>query len=181
MLFKIKNKKDKGFSLMEVIISIGIISFAFVGVMAVFASNIRAEMLSRDRITAAYLAQEGVEIIKQKRDTNWFIGTDWDNGINSGEQQALSLLEVSPLSLPSGWALVPANNDNKQIFLVSGVYVQANGAHPASWEKTKFRRVISIAKPADYQIKVTATVYFGENDNGKVQVVSYLFNNWYKE
>lgn len=166
---------------MEIVISIGIISFAFVGVMAVFASNIRAEMLSRDRITAAYLAQEGVEIVKQRRDTNWFSDDDkWDDGIDPGNKQTLILNNTGDLS--SGWKLVNANDDNEQIFLMKGnTYVQADGDHrPSSWESTKFRRVISITKAKD-RIKVAATVYYGEDKNSKVRVVSYLFNNWYKK
>lgn len=192
MLFCKKNKRNKGFSLMEVIISVGIVSFAFVGVMSVFASNIRVEIQNRDRVTASYLAQEAVEVIRQKRDTNWFTGgaADWDNGIKYGDNHVLSLIDPGDLS--KGWDdLVNAGNADysykKRIFLNNnGNYVQCSdnnkcgdGKRPSSWKDTNFRRVIKIEKdPVVPRIKMTVTVYYGDN-NRNVQLVSYLYNNWY--
>ncbi|MDD3006897.1 MAG: type II secretion system protein [Candidatus Pacebacteria bacterium] len=189
MYFKKYDNKDKGFTLMEVIVSVGIVAFAFVGVMAVFASNIRVEIASRDKTTASYLAQEAMEIIKNERDTNWFAGgaANWDNGIGAGSHQVLNVID--PSDLAKGWSLENTGLGEEEyykqrIFLLDGVYVQTtdlsyNDANrPSSWQDTHFRRLIDIERPDIDKIKVTVAVYYGSNDS-KVQIVSYLYNNWY--
>jgi type II secretory pathway pseudopilin PulG len=135
-----KYDNDKGFSLIEVIISIGIISFAFVGVMAIFASNIRTEIANRDRITASYLAQEGVEVIRQQRDNIWFNGGDLSVSLPTGSNMVLNLKNASQIR--AGWQLTSATEANKKIYRNNdGANIQtADGAHPASWDETNFRR-----------------------------------------
>lgn len=171
---------EKGFSLIEVIIAVGIISFAFVGIMAVFASNIRMEMANRDRITASYLAQEGVEVIRQIRDNSWREGETWDADIPEGNDQTLSL--VDPNNLTQGWQLSSSGAANKQkIYLTeAGTYVQTKNAVPSSFRETTFRRVVKIEKePVDgHWIRATVTVYYGNSGN-KVEIASYIFNKWY--
>lgn len=190
MDFKKNGNSDKGFSLMEVIISVGIVAFAFVGVMAVFASNIRVEIASRDKITASYLAQESIEVVRHTRDSNWFASglANWDDGIDIGDHLALNA--VDPYNLAKGWSLKQAGNlaadrYKQRIFLVNGVFVQTTDSlykdvtRPAAWQNTHFRRLLSIEKPDADRIKITATVYYSEDDDSNVQVVSYLYNNWY--
>lgn len=165
---------------MEVIISVGIVSFAFVGIMSVFASNIRVEIVNRDRVTASYLAQEAVEIIRQKRDTNWFTGAAWDNGIAYQPHQVLSM--ITPGNLTAGWELKQAGaaeTDKQRIYLVDGVYIQS--INPGYTGSTKFRRTVDIEKDVAFpdRLKITAKVYYGEDASQKVQIVSYLYNNWY--
>lgn len=170
---------------MEVIISVGIVSFAFVGIMSVFASNIRVEIANRDRVAASYLAQEAVEVIRQKRDTNWFTGENWDKGIGNNDR-VLSL--KNPGDLSKGWDdLENASGQayKQRIFLYKGNYVQCSGNDckdsnrtGPNWKDTNFERVIKIEKPTAYQIKMTVTVSYG-GGNKKVQLVSYLYNNWY--
>jgi type II secretory pathway pseudopilin PulG len=171
-----KNNNEKGFSLLEVIIAVGITSFAFVGIMAIFASNIRVELGNRDRITASYLAQEGVEVIRQLRDISWFTGGDIDTAIPAGNS-TLSLREAPNFN--KGWILSSGADAAKQkIYLADGTYVQTAGAPAASWRETNFRRVVNIVKETDYRIKLTVTVYYG-NSGGKMEVVSYIYDNWY--
>lgn len=175
---------------MEVIISVGIVASAFVGVMAVFASNIRVEIASRDKITASYLAQESIEVVRHTRDSNWFASglANWDDGIDIGDHLALNA--VDPYNLAKGWSLEPAGTSAQdrymqRIFLVGGVFVQStdtsykDSTRPATWQSTHFRRLISIGKPDAYRIKITSTVYYSEDDDSNVQIVSYLYNNWY--
>lgn len=62
---------EKGFTIIELVISIFILSLAVVGVFSAFNIMSIFSADSADRLTAAYLAQEGMEIIRNIRDTNW--------------------------------------------------------------------------------------------------------------
>lgn len=70
-----------GFTIIELVISIFILSVAVVGVFSAFSMvNILTSDMT-DRLTATYLAQEGIEIVRNIRDTNW-LNMD-DAGCNS--------------------------------------------------------------------------------------------------
>lgn len=80
-----KNKKvyppnRQGFSIMESIIGIAIVSGVFVAFLALLPSIIKTESHAQRTIIATNLAQEGVEMIRNLRDNNLKIGCDaFDN------------------------------------------------------------------------------------------------------
>lgn len=63
--------KLSGQSLLEVIIAIGIIVTVLFGVWVLFLSNYNTEREAETRIVAANLAREGIEAVKNLRDSNW--------------------------------------------------------------------------------------------------------------
>lgn len=60
-----------GFTIIELVISVFILSAAVVGVFGAFSVVTILASDSSDRLTATYLAQEGTEIVRNIRDTNW--------------------------------------------------------------------------------------------------------------
>jgi prepilin-type N-terminal cleavage/methylation domain-containing protein len=64
----IANKK--GFSLIEVLFSLMILSVGLSALALLMASNIQNSINSRDQIIASGLAQEGIEIIRNLKDNN---------------------------------------------------------------------------------------------------------------
>lgn len=83
----IKMKKDfaqnkKGFTIMETLIAISLLLLAITGPM-VFAQNaLRAAFNSRDQVTAFYLAQDAIELVKNVRDNNiLYQNEDWLLGL----------------------------------------------------------------------------------------------------
>ena len=73
---KIKNKKD-GYTLIEVIIALTITSVAFVAIYALFARSMQSSAENRYEGIAAALAQESIEIIKNKREFNEMKWATW--------------------------------------------------------------------------------------------------------
>jgi len=71
----------KGFTLIEVVVSVTILMIGAVGVYVIFNRVISVPSRVSSKFTGAYLAQEGVEIIRNIRDTNWIEGEDWNNGL----------------------------------------------------------------------------------------------------
>ena len=72
-------QKNRGFSLVETLVAIAIFSASIIGLMSVLASGIADTNYARQKITATYLAQEGIEYIRNMRDTNALAGGAWNN------------------------------------------------------------------------------------------------------
>lgn len=82
--FLAKNKvfsiKGAGFTLIETMVAITILLTTIVGPMEIASKALLSAFYAKDQITASYLAQEGIEFIRNYRDSN-FMGanplTDW--------------------------------------------------------------------------------------------------------
>lgn len=69
-------KKQKAFSLLEVVISVLIGSTAFLAIFTLAVQNLTTAELTKQRFIAANLAQEGIEIVANMRSSNWLTHTD---------------------------------------------------------------------------------------------------------
>ncbi len=89
-----KDKKiKKGFTILEVILAIFILSMGIFSSYSLIEQTIAGASLNKDRLIAHYLAQEGIENIRNIRDTNWLQGNDWKNGIPDNYQETVSFLD----------------------------------------------------------------------------------------
>ena len=68
-LFQKKNKNNKGFTLVETLIAISIFTISVVAMMSVLASGISNTDYAKKKIIAEYLAQEGIEYVRNLRDS----------------------------------------------------------------------------------------------------------------
>lgn len=69
-----------GFTLLEVIIAITVITAGLAGALVLIGHSIASATAVRDRLVAVNLAQEGVEVVRNIRDSNWLAGRNWDIG-----------------------------------------------------------------------------------------------------
>jgi prepilin-type N-terminal cleavage/methylation domain-containing protein len=78
-------QKNRGFTLVETLVAISIFSLSVLGIMSVLSQGIKDTNYSKRKITATYLAQEGVEYVRNMRDTYvLFDATDPQAGWNDG-------------------------------------------------------------------------------------------------
>lgn len=70
-LKKNKNSNEGGFSLLEAMLSIFILLMGITAAMSLVSGGVRGLTLSKNRLIATNLAQEGLEIIHNVRDNNW--------------------------------------------------------------------------------------------------------------
>ena len=75
------NTKNKGFTLIELVIAIFILVVAIIGVYNSYSTVIVLTAGASSRFTGAYLAQEGIEIVRNMRDNNWLKRQNWMNGL----------------------------------------------------------------------------------------------------
>ena len=69
LFFKKVNKLNGGFTLLETLVAISIFSVSLLGIMSVLASGVADTNYAKRKMTATYLAQEGIEYIRNMRDT----------------------------------------------------------------------------------------------------------------
>ncbi len=166
-------QKQKGFTIIELIISIFVLSIAVVGIFSAF--NIMAIFTSDsiDRLTASYLAQEGMEIVRNMRDTNWL---DMDLCKKQSDTGLISDGKSCPVTWVDGMALkngatdivnhaVNCTNDNggtgckgdysstslTSYSSVDHLMMGENGFYNyTSGNKTKFQRRITVTPVSDF-------------------------------
>jgi len=74
----LQRRVRSAFSLLEIMVILFIISLGLVGVLSLIIQNIQSQSYNKNNFIAYQLAQEGVELIRQVRDSNW------KNGVNFG-------------------------------------------------------------------------------------------------
>jgi len=62
---------SKGFTLLEVIAAIFLLTIGVIGILSLVSQTIVSSQITSSRLVASYLAQEGIEIVKNLRDTNF--------------------------------------------------------------------------------------------------------------
>lgn len=85
---------NKGFTLLELLVSIIVIAIGVLGTYSVVQRIFVITFNSSHHLTAAHLAQEGVEIVRNIRDTNWIEDEDgdWREGISSSGWEDTGIL-----------------------------------------------------------------------------------------
>lgn len=64
-----QRKKNRAFTLVETLVAISIFTMSILSLMSILASGIFDTNYAKNKIIAAYLAQEGIEYIRNMRDT----------------------------------------------------------------------------------------------------------------
>lgn len=93
----IKEKTNRGFTVLETLVAVFILVLAITGPMVFAQSGLRTAFLARDQITAFFLAQDAIETIKNVRDDNALKGNDWLSRITdecSANQSCLISVET---------------------------------------------------------------------------------------
>jgi Tfp pilus assembly protein PilV len=71
---------QKGFTLIETLFAVLIFSASLISLMVIAARGISATAGVEQETVAHYLAQEGVEVVRNTRDSNFLSATTWDTG-----------------------------------------------------------------------------------------------------
>lgn len=154
-----------GFSLIEVMIAIAILIMVLASSLSLINQTVQRLAVPRDQVVAANLAAEGIEVIRNLRDSNWLRTptTTWDNGLTSGGCTAAAAASLTPggclapPTCPNAIYGFPANvsyNSTVLSFLGSDqLYLESTGtySHTSAGTPTRFSREMRInyCKDAD--------------------------------
>lgn len=79
----------KGFTIIEVLMAVFILTIGILGAFAAVQMIITFTSGIAFRLQAVYLAQEGIENIRNIRDSNWLAQAVWDRGISTTNWEAI--------------------------------------------------------------------------------------------
>ena len=67
---KIFIKNKKAFTLVETLVAISIFTMAILGLMSILSKGVTDTSYAKQKMTASYLAQDGIEYVRNLRDTD---------------------------------------------------------------------------------------------------------------
>jgi len=174
--------KNRGFTLIETLIAITVLSFAIVGPFQIAEGVLSSAYVARDKLSASALAEEGLEYVRSVRDSNvvynthhagsrtQFAGFDGTSGspncytnscvVDPGQQSATVCSDASCSTQP----LYYASN---------GLFTQVTTGNT----KTKFTRKVQFAALNATSTQVIVTVSWTGHSAYSV-VLTEIFTNW---
>ncbi|MBD3282228.1 MAG: prepilin-type N-terminal cleavage/methylation domain-containing protein [Candidatus Portnoybacteria bacterium] len=158
----------KGFTLMEVIVSIAIVLTGLIGSIGLIFFSVSGISYNENRLMASNLAQEGIEIVRNIRDSNWLSykrGADeWRDGLAEGQWR----VEYSNTNLLSYEDQYLKRDSN-------GFYQYQIG------DNTVFKRTITIEHIESNQIRVISKVDWQTKGRDQSFSLEARLYNWLEE
>jgi len=197
--FKQKNKDylycyskrcKRGFTLVETLIAISIFSMSIVGLMSVLGGGISNISYAKEKIIAGYLAQEGLEYIRNMRDTYVLYSisaqTGWTDFNNN-------LIDTSACQFAVGCYVGDLNGEaftNPNQPMASIAVIACGGSCPSFLYDTEtgkynyetgtdsgFIRRINVTHPSANETKIFSTVYWTQGSGDySITLTENLFN-----
>lgn len=161
--------KEKAFTLLEVIVAITVLTIAVGGSFALIQQTMVAASLTQSKLVAYYLAQEGIELVRNIRDSNWLEQRAnptvlWDEGLEPGDWEG----DLNDTGLVQPFAEGRFLNIDSE-----GFYSYAAGT------PTPFKRKISITELGSDTLEVGVQVFWSERGRDhNIEVTEHLYN-WY--
>lgn len=188
----LKNKRNLvgGFTLVETLFAVFILTFVIVGLMTVVSSSLFSARYARDETTANYLLQEAIDYIRNDRDTTVFLSnspsgwTDFTTKYNScigGDGCYFDVLG----ELNSGSNIKSCSSDTCPYLYYSDsesdkpFYISDDGVGNSGRTVTKFKRKIVITLNLD-ELIVTGTVSWKNGSIDQSRTLTTSLTNWQK-
>ena len=164
--------QKKGFTLIEVTVSVVILVVGIIGIYTAFSRIVILTSGISNRLVAAYLAQEGIEIVRNIRDTNWVEeAASWNEGLTTcsggceADYKTGTLDEDTPLRSYNGGDYLNIDSNNFYSYSVG--------------DQAKYKRKITIEVIDINTLKVT--VWVGWEEKGKsydFEAEEYIYDYW---
>lgn len=158
--------------MIELIITLAILSFGIIGVYSAFSPIGMLTYNISLRFNAAYLAQEGVEIVRNIRDNNFIHKATWSAGLTSCSSGCQVDYKTGTSAQTSANSLKAYNSNNFLKLNSDGFYSYDSGVN------TIFKRKITISQPLGTDVlKIDVSVMWDYNGKSfSFQTGGYLYN-----
>lgn len=172
-MLKIQHKKA-AFSIIEIIIVLFIISIGLIGILSLIVQNIQSQNYNQGNLVAYQLSQEGIEMIRRLRDSNWKNGQDFNADLAVAPGTVYQYYMDYNDALPT------------QVFdsLPRELKIDANGfyVHDALAPSTAgsgFSRLIKVELLDASRMRVESAVYWNNSGRAYSYIVEALLYDWY--
>ncbi|MFH1656843.1 MAG: prepilin-type N-terminal cleavage/methylation domain-containing protein [Candidatus Nealsonbacteria bacterium] len=164
---KITKSNENGFTFLELIIVFFVFSVGILGIFAFAQNPASYARIAEQRLTATYLAQEGIELVRNIRDSNILAKNSWDSGLNNCSAGCQISYYESVLGFFQDQGFLKFN--------AIGLYFHNSGIN------TIFKRKIIIIPSGSY---VNVSVEVSWEDKGEPQtpvIIEENLYNWGKD
>ncbi|MEK7203409.1 MAG: prepilin-type N-terminal cleavage/methylation domain-containing protein [Patescibacteria group bacterium] len=159
--------KQKGFTIIELMVCILIITIGLIGVLSLVVLNIQAQSINKNALIASQLAQEGVELVRNARDNNWLRNIYWKTNVVNDGTYTIDYLATINQDVNS-----ISESDAKLYLDEDGYYT-----HTVTASTTVFSRLISVADKTNY-LDITSAVRWKERNNYYNYVAEVYLYDW---
>ncbi len=169
-----ESHQGRGFTLVETMFSIAILSMAILVPLSVASNSLKSATIARERIVAISLARDAMEYVRNVRDANRLRGwADWLFGVRlcSTPGNGCTIDTLERLAVPISGSTPPLLYNS-----VTGLYGHTGGA---GWSTSKYtRRMYLTELVVDREVRVTVEVLWGGGfSTKKVELVNH-FMKW---
>ncbi len=173
LFFSKPNNQNRGFTLLESLIAITIFTVSILALLSVLSRGIASTTFSKNKIIASYLAEEGIEYVRNSRDTAMISGgTDKSAIWGAFRTSALSVCGTA-CYLNDAHVLTACSGPCPYLKYDSsaGVYNYTTGTN------TSYARSLVITSPSVNELKITSGVSFLHGSaTHSLNFVDNLFN-----
>src|SRR3989344_712246 len=178
------NRSSHGFTLVETLVAISIFTMSLLGITSILASSISNTGYAKQKILAGYLAQEGIEYVRNMRDTYiLYSGTSqagWDafkvelNPCNSGNGCGF-VKPVAPFDV-----FVCSSPDQCKLYVNNGGYDTNSGGTDSGFIRKIWmtRADGSSDVGSDEEVKIFSEVEWTQGSGNYSIVFSENLFNW---
>ena len=168
-------KQSRGFTLIEAMIAVTIITFAIAGPLFVASRSLVVAEVARDQLTASYLAQEGIEYVRAMRDDEYLTAYQagganvssaaWSDFLTGTDAASITQCRTStctldparPMGSGSGFSLQSCSGTAcTPLYLANGIYTEQGGLSGAT--VTPFTRTVQALDVSATEERIISTV-----------------------
>lgn len=178
---------SSGFTIIETLVALAIFTFSIVGLIVITSQGIADTNFAKNKFVASYLAQEGIEMVRNVRDSGALTGAAWEDTF---QQNALAGLGTCFASAQSTGCDIDADTfaidscsaasrngcGPLRYDISTGAYIlnSRNAAVPES----PFSRVIALRTVSANEVEITSTVAWSQGTTSRSVTVVETLADW---
>lgn len=164
-LFSKLLERKSGFTMAETLIAIAVTTMVITAAFELTNSSIKTGGIALQKFAAYHLAEEGLEIIRNMRDSNWMQNRAWNHNLAPG------IYEIGTTTNGYPWQLISQNNEDF-----------ADASEFTVGSATTYKRLIVIENSDDEgeKMRVESRVKYLERAAWKTVNMSAEFTDWKK-
>jgi prepilin-type N-terminal cleavage/methylation domain-containing protein len=166
------NKRfESGMTLVEALVALAILGVALTPAVILASSSLKTAAVIKNNVIASFLAQEGVEVVRALRDSNWFNGQPFDTGLTGCPPPTGCRVEWMTTKTYPPSLLPIAGEPVLNVEAGRGLYQYGAGV------PSIFHRRITIESRPPSELIITSEVTWAEGSQAKnVLVEDHLFD-----
>lgn len=166
--------KNKAFTLIEVVMAVTLMVIILVAVAGMVLLTLFANQRNLHTVQAVGLAQEGLEVMRYMRDSNWLQNYGWDQGATIwGDDATLSLGNEKTLYIEEDVSCPPCftfSPNEETVTFENGINFTRSLTLQEALDEEGF--------PIEDMVEVVATVMWRDRTVEKTVELSTYLSNW---